>query len=249
MRRPDKFHFGTNRGIAFENGRIFTVEMDGRVDALDAKTGKMLWRFYTVPGSPEQNKGNAAMEAAAKTWHGDYWKTGTGGTVWNGMTFDPEMNRIYLGVGNAGPYDPEKRSPGDGKATLAPSSPRDMKVHALDDPKIVLNEKDVLIGRGMSIACASCHGVGFRGSGAPGSDLRESGIALDFLSFRQVVKDGRMQSGMPACQWMTDDQIRQVWSYIPPFAQGFGGSQTCRTGTGGGACRTRAGQGTSHLLS
>ena len=114
MRRPDKFHFGTNRGIAFENGRIFTVEMDGRVDALDAKTGKMLWRFYTVPGSPEQNKGNAVMEAAAKTWHGDYWKTGTGGTVWNGMTFDPEMNRIYLGVGNAGPDDPEKRSPAGG---------------------------------------------------------------------------------------------------------------------------------------
>lgn len=165
-RRPDKFHYGANRGIAYENGRIFTAEMDGRVDALDMKTGKvlwsadsippeaiynnstgaprtmngkviigngggdfgargfvtafdaatgkMLWRFYTAPGKPEDNKGNPAMEAAAKTWTGEWWKTGTGGAVWNGMTFDAERNRIYIGVGNPGPYDPQKRSPGGG---------------------------------------------------------------------------------------------------------------------------------------
>jgi quinohemoprotein ethanol dehydrogenase len=54
------------------------------------------------------------MEAAAKTWSGEWWKTGTGGTVWNGITFDPELNRIYLGTGNSGPYNPRVRSPGDG---------------------------------------------------------------------------------------------------------------------------------------
>ena len=87
----------------------------GFVTAFDAETGKQLWRFYTVPGTPEENKGDAAMEAAAKTWSPDFWKgTGGGGTVWNGMTFDAEANRIYIGVGNAGPYDPEKRSPGGG---------------------------------------------------------------------------------------------------------------------------------------
>jgi quinohemoprotein ethanol dehydrogenase len=102
----------------------------------------------------------------------------------------------------------------DGKATLPAGDPRDMKVHALDDPKLVLNEKDVLMGRGLSLACVSCHGAGFRSSGAPGPDLRESGVALDFPSFKQVVKEGRMQNGMPAFQWMTDEQIRQVWTYI-----------------------------------
>src|SRR3546814_13549127 len=54
------------------------------------------------------------MERAAATWSGKYWKTGTGGTVWNGITFDPELNQIYIGVGNGGPYDVNRRSPGDG---------------------------------------------------------------------------------------------------------------------------------------
>ena len=86
----------------------------GFVTAFDAKTGKLLWRFFTVPGAPDRNKGDATMEMAAATWKGEWWKTGTGGTVWNGMTFDPELGRIYIGVGNAGPYDPERRSPGGG---------------------------------------------------------------------------------------------------------------------------------------
>jgi quinohemoprotein ethanol dehydrogenase len=86
----------------------------GYVTAYDQKTGKQLWRFYTVPGSPEENRGDPAMERAAETWGGEYWKTGTGGTAWHGITFDPELNRIYVGTGNSGPYDPEKRSPGGG---------------------------------------------------------------------------------------------------------------------------------------
>lgn len=87
----------------------------GYVTAYDQATGKQVWRFYTVPGSPEQNHGDPAMEAAAKTWSPDFWKTsGGGGTVWHGITFDPELNRIYIGTGNGGPYDPEKRSPGGG---------------------------------------------------------------------------------------------------------------------------------------
>jgi quinohemoprotein ethanol dehydrogenase len=84
----------------------------GYVTAYDSETGKQLWRFYTVPASPDENRGDAAMELAAKTWGPDFWqKTGGGGTVWNGMTFDAELNRIYLGVGNAGPYDSVLRDP------------------------------------------------------------------------------------------------------------------------------------------
>ncbi len=557
-RRPDKFHFGSNRGIAYENGKIFTVEMDGTVNALDAKTGtvvwtaqsipdgpaflftnssgaprmmngkviignggadagargfvtafdaqtgKQLWRFFTVPGSPEQNAGDPAMEAAAKTWSPDSWKiAGGGGTVWNGMTFDAEANRIYIGVGNAGPYDPEKRDPkggdnlytssivaldantgkylwhyqqsprdawdykstpnmvlatlnleggpkkvlmhtptngffyvldretgkllnepkavtyqnwakgidmktgrpienadiryekgkfgiwpgtigghnwqamsyspktglvyipvhqvgtlfsrdladqseeavnimglvvkplvsqpGDGKgylvawdpvaqrevwkvtrdevwnggalstagglvfqggangmfnaydagngkelwgfnaglgiiaapmsfshggkqyvsilvgwggtsaamsrvlnvgwkygaqprrlltfaiggtATLAPSPPRDMKVAAIDDPELKIDEGDVMAGRMMSLACMSCHGAGMEGAGSPGPDLRESAIALRLDTFTQYVKMGNPERGMPAQTRFTDDQLRQLHSYI-----------------------------------
>jgi quinohemoprotein ethanol dehydrogenase len=557
QRRPDKFTFGANRGLAYEDGRVFVAEMDGRVDALDtktgkllwsadsipddpryqfnnssgapramngkviiggagadaggrgfvtafdSKTGKLLWRFFTVPGSPNENKGNPAMEAAAKTWHGDYWKTGTGGTVWNGMTFDPELNRVYIGVGNAGPYDPERRSPGggdnlytssivaldadtgkylwhyqenprdswdykatpnivmatlniddkprkvlmhaptngffyvldretgklvneprattfqnwakridmktgrpieepdiryengrmeiwpgtigghnwqamsyspktglvyipvhqvgalfsrnpadqsddavnimglvvkplvkqpgdgkgylvawdpvkqkevwkvthdfvwnggtaatagglvfqgtadgffhaydaesgkelwkfdaglgiiaapmsysvngkqyvsvlvgwggtsaamsgvldvgwkygaqtrrlltfalDGKASLPKEPGRDMKVHALDDPDLAISEADVAAGKQLSLACMSCHGAGFRGAGAPGPDLRESAIALRLDTFTQMLREGRMENGMPRFTWLTDTQIRQLHAYL-----------------------------------
>ena len=154
-----------NRGVAYANGRVFVAAVDGRLIALDARTGtvqwsvetvpppmqnrstgarrtfndkviignggadfgargfvtaydqatgRQAWRFFTVPGSPEENKGNPAMERAAATWSGEYWNSGTGGTVWNGITFDAEFNRVYIGTGNGGPYDPARRSPGDG---------------------------------------------------------------------------------------------------------------------------------------
>ena len=98
--------------IIGNSGADFGVR--GYVTAFDAATGDQLWRFFTVPGSPEENRGDPVMEMAAETWRGEWWKTGTGGTVWAGMTFDPELDRVYLGVGNAGPYDPELRSPGGG---------------------------------------------------------------------------------------------------------------------------------------
>jgi quinohemoprotein ethanol dehydrogenase len=86
----------------------------GYVTAYNAATGQQVWRFYTAPGSPEENRGDPAMERAAASWNGEYWKTGTGGAVWDSITFDPEFNRVYLGTGNGGPYDPTVRSPGGG---------------------------------------------------------------------------------------------------------------------------------------
>jgi quinohemoprotein ethanol dehydrogenase len=86
----------------------------GYVTAYDQVTGKQLWRFYVAPGTPEHNRGDPVMERAAATWRGEYWKTGTGGAVWDSITFDVTLNRIYLGTGNAGPSDPAVRSPGGG---------------------------------------------------------------------------------------------------------------------------------------
>jgi quinohemoprotein ethanol dehydrogenase len=165
---PGKMHFsyGANRGVAYEDGRIFVAALDCRLIALDAETGeelwskqttpedsfhictgaprtmngkviignggadfgargfvtaydsetgRQMWRFHTVPGKPSENRGDPAMEQAAATWSEGFWdNTGGGGTVWNGMTFDDEMNRIYIGVGNAAPYDAAARSPGGG---------------------------------------------------------------------------------------------------------------------------------------
>ncbi len=157
-----------NRGVAFWQGRLFVGTFDGRLVALDAKsgkvifdvqttdrskpypitgaprvmkgkvlignagseygvrgyvtaydamTGKLAWRFYTVPGDPRRGFENKAMEAAAKTWTGTWWKAEAGsggGTVWDSMAYDPDLNLAYVGTGNAAVWDKDIRSPGGG---------------------------------------------------------------------------------------------------------------------------------------
>ena len=82
----------------------------GYVSAYDAETGKLAWRFYTVPGDPSKPFENLSMEKAAKTWSGEWWKNGGGGTVWDGITYDPELDLLYIGVGNGGPWAHKVRS-------------------------------------------------------------------------------------------------------------------------------------------
>ncbi|MGE0335142.1 MAG: PQQ-dependent dehydrogenase, methanol/ethanol family [Gammaproteobacteria bacterium] len=86
----------------------------GFVTAYDTETGKQAWRFYTVPGNPADGFEDAAQEMAAKTWTGEWWKHGGGGTVWHGITYDPEFNRVYIGTGNGSPWNQKMRSPGGG---------------------------------------------------------------------------------------------------------------------------------------
>jgi alcohol dehydrogenase (cytochrome c)/quinohemoprotein ethanol dehydrogenase len=83
----------------------------GYVSAYDAETGKLAWRFYTVPGDPSKPFENAAMKEAAKTWSGEWWKLGGGGTVWDSIVYDPELDLIYIGTGNGTPWDRRARSP------------------------------------------------------------------------------------------------------------------------------------------
>lgn len=154
-----------NRGVAYENGRLFVGTLDGRLIALDAKsgeviwsiitvdqskaytitgaprvvrgkvfignggaeygvrgylsaydsaTGKLLWRFYTVPGAPGEPTGTEPVEAQTATWQGEWWKLGGGGTVWDSMAFDPQSNLLYFGVGNGSPWNPVLRTQGEG---------------------------------------------------------------------------------------------------------------------------------------
>jgi quinohemoprotein ethanol dehydrogenase len=86
----------------------------GYISAYDAETGKMAWRFYTVPGDPSKPFESPAMERAAKTWKGEWWKIGGGGTVWDSLAFDPELDLLYVGTGNGSPWNREIRSPGGG---------------------------------------------------------------------------------------------------------------------------------------
>jgi quinohemoprotein ethanol dehydrogenase len=86
----------------------------GYVDAFDARTGDRLWRFYTVPGNPADGFESDAVEMAAGTWSGEWWRLGGGGTVWNALSYDPELDYVFLGTGNGYPYNHLPRSAGKG---------------------------------------------------------------------------------------------------------------------------------------
>jgi quinohemoprotein ethanol dehydrogenase len=86
----------------------------GYVDAFDAMTGDRLWRFYTVPGNPADGFESEAVERAAGTWSGEWWRLGGGGTVWNAISYDPELDYLFFGTGNGYPYNHLLRSAGKG---------------------------------------------------------------------------------------------------------------------------------------
>jgi quinohemoprotein ethanol dehydrogenase len=88
--------------------------MRGYLSAYDAETGKLDWRWYVVPGDPAKGFENPQMEAAAKTWRGEWWKTGGGGAPWDSIIYDPSTNFVIMGTGNGAPWPAEYRSPGGG---------------------------------------------------------------------------------------------------------------------------------------
>ena len=96
--------------IIGNGGGEFAVR--GYISAYDAETGKLDWRFYTVPGDPSKPFENKAMEAAAKTWSRDieWWKLGGGGNPWNAISYDPQLDMIYFGTGQGGPWVQKYRS-------------------------------------------------------------------------------------------------------------------------------------------
>ncbi len=93
----------------------------GYVSAYDANTGEMAWRFYTIPGDPSQPFESPILEKAAKTWTGEWWKYGGGGTVWDSVVYDPELDLLYIGTGNGGPWNRRIRSPQGGDNLLLAS--------------------------------------------------------------------------------------------------------------------------------
>jgi len=86
----------------------------GYISAYDARTGRLVWRFYTVPGDPSKPFENPVLAKAAATWTGEWWRGGGGGTVWDSMAYDPQLDLLYIGVGNGAPWNQRLRSPGGG---------------------------------------------------------------------------------------------------------------------------------------
>lgn len=101
-------------------GLVFTAasgsEYGGRgfVSAYRAATGKLAWRFYTVP-KPKGPQESKDLESAARTWPGPRPEGSVeGGTVWDAMTYDPDLKLLYVGTGGAFPDAYSERAPAGG---------------------------------------------------------------------------------------------------------------------------------------
>ncbi len=81
--------------------------------AFNVQTGKLAWKFYTVPGDPSKPFEQPELKEAAKTWSKDWWKIGGGAAVWNGMAYDADNDIVYVGTGQPGPWTDFTRGPGD----------------------------------------------------------------------------------------------------------------------------------------
>src|SRR5882672_4444797 len=128
-----------NRGVALWKGKVFVGAYDGRLIALDAVTGKVVWEkdtivskehSYTITGAPRVFNGkvvigNGGAEYGARGYvtaydaktgdpAGKYWINGGGGTTWDTITFDPDLNMVYIGTGNGSPWNRDIRSPSGG---------------------------------------------------------------------------------------------------------------------------------------
>jgi quinohemoprotein ethanol dehydrogenase len=100
-------------------GRVFIgnagseYAVRGYVSAYDADTGNLIWRAYTVPGDPSKPFESEAMRRAAGTWSGEWWKAGGGGSAWDTIVYDPELDFVFFGTGNGSPWYDRLRSKGD----------------------------------------------------------------------------------------------------------------------------------------
>lgn len=79
----------------------------GYVAAYDVDTGAFRWRFYTVPHDPREGpQDQPHLVEAVKTWDPRHrWDAGSGGTVWDGISYDPELKLLYVGTANGAPYN------------------------------------------------------------------------------------------------------------------------------------------------
>ena len=108
---------GAPRAVA---GKVFIGQsssefgMRGYLSAYDADTGDLAWRFFMVPGNPAEPFEHPELEAAAKTWSGEWWEYGGGGTPWNAIVYDAKFDQLLVGTGNGAPWPRKIRSPGGG---------------------------------------------------------------------------------------------------------------------------------------
>jgi quinohemoprotein ethanol dehydrogenase len=122
-------HYAITMAPRIAKGKVFIGASGGEfgvrgwIAAFDAETGKEVWRFWTVPGDPSKGFESKALERAAKTWKGEWWKVaGGGGTVWDAALYDPVTDLLYFGTGNASPWNARFRQQEDDNDDLYAAS-------------------------------------------------------------------------------------------------------------------------------
>jgi quinohemoprotein ethanol dehydrogenase len=190
--------------LSTAGGLVFQGTADGYFTAYDAAKGKVLWRFnagHGIIGAPISYSANGKQYVSVLAGYGG--TVGSFGKLTNvGWKYGAQPRRVLT-------------FSLDGKAVLPPTAPPDLGVHALDNPDLKLDEKDVQAGKALFFMCGACHGTKLNATGAPGPDLRESAAALDFDELWNILHNGtRQEQGMPRHQELTKEQAHQIYSYI-----------------------------------
>ncbi len=127
---PKKGATGTSAPMVFKDKVLVGISggefgVRGHVTAYDMKTGKQVWRGYSMgPDSDtllDPNKTThlgqpVGKDSGTATWEGDQWKIG-GGTTWGWYSYDPDLNLVYYGSGNPSTWNPVQR-PGDNRWSM-----------------------------------------------------------------------------------------------------------------------------------
>jgi quinohemoprotein ethanol dehydrogenase len=100
--------------VIIGHGGADTTSTRDYVATYDAETGKLLWKFFLVPGNPALGFEDDTQKMAAQTWSGPWWKYGGGGDAWNAFSYDPETDTVFVGTGNGAPSNHRIRSAGKG---------------------------------------------------------------------------------------------------------------------------------------
>ena len=188
--------------LATAGDLVFQGTADGFFSAYDARDGRRLWRFdagHGIVAAPMSFSAGGRQYVSVLAGYGGAW----GEVVNAGWKYGAQPRRLLtFALG--------------GEARLPKSAPRDMKVHALDDPALVLAPADVAAGEvGFMTNCAGCHGKNLVATGSSGPDLREAPLALRFEDMWRIVSEGPLvQRGMPRFPGLSEEEARHIHAYV-----------------------------------
>ena len=194
-----------NGGVLATAGNlVFQGTAYGKFNAHDALTGEVLWSFDAglgIIGAPMSYEiGGKQYVAVLVGWGGS---ASMGSDVMNvGWKYGQNPRRLLVFALDA-------------DAKLPPQPGPSRKLEPIDDPQLAIDSAKAEAGKAMFLRCALCHGRDVISSGAPAPDLRESALALDPDTFRQIVKGGTLlERGMPRYDDLSDAQVSELYHYV-----------------------------------